>query len=146
MSFLTGSRVYGEPKPDSDIDLVVSPLSSSEYSKLAQFADKDMEIQKHEPSGHPNLGHKSLRFGKLNLIIPADFDQYSAWAVGTRNLHLRSVIENRKIGREEAIAVFTKLRRLLRGDKDGSKDTESKDQSGSGDDKSEDLSKMLESI
>lgn len=52
-AFITGSRAYGTPREDSDIDLVV--LATSEAcSMLTQHRD---------PSS------KSVRYGRLNIIL-----------------------------------------------------------------------------
>lgn len=59
--FLIGSRAYGEPKPDSDIDLVVCLTDEKLIALLQQFGQTS----------------KGIRFGMLNLIIvwPEKYDR-----------------------------------------------------------------------
>ena len=89
MSFITGSRAYGTPMADSDIDLVVR-VTSEEFTALNQLADS-------------GLG-ESLRFGRLNLILCTEDDKYAAWWRGTRDL-----VAEKPVSREVAIEKFKAL-------------------------------------
>lgn len=62
-AFLTGSRVYGTPTEDSDIDLVIY-CESSTKEKLIELSDS---------------GKMPCMFGKLNIIFATNESQYSAW-------------------------------------------------------------------
>ena len=87
-SFLTGSRVYGEPREDSDIDLVIHGDNDLLSSLLL----------------NSETGEMPLRFGKLNLIVLSS-DTFEAWKKGTDEL-----IADYRLGkpssRDEAVAVI----------------------------------------
>lgn len=87
-AFLTGSRVYGKVKPDSDIDLVVL-LDHDSAEIIRKLSD--------DPIG-------PVRFGSLNLIICTDETMFMAWKLGTRRcLNLKA--ENKKpFSKEQAAA------------------------------------------
>lgn len=87
-AFVTGSRVYGTPTPESDIDLCVC-LTVSEMNALASCSDKD-------PGSMPD----SLCFGKLNLLILEPW-KFAAWKRGTDAL-----IARKPVTREEAVKVL----------------------------------------
>lgn len=83
-SFLTGSRVYGTPRPDSDVDLVVL-MESEEIQALALLADSNKDVS----SGASRAVYDSgscLRFGRLNLIAHWDRDVFDAWRAATEEL------------------------------------------------------------
>lgn len=68
--FLTGSRVYGRPRADSDIDLVlrVTPEAGQEFRALG------------EPlSRYPAITSESVRFGNLNLILCYTDEAFASW-------------------------------------------------------------------
>ena len=104
MSFLTGSRAYGNPREDSDIDLAVL-LSSEELQQLRNHASRN-----ENESAHPEMRvykGASLRFGKLNLLVFTDEQQYLAWQVATQSM-VKTVgeFQDKFFSREEAIAVI----------------------------------------
>ncbi len=112
-AFLTGSRVYGAPRPDSDIDLVVF-MDREEAQRLhylaAQLADDFGETYDEETPG------ASLRFGNLNLIVCTDESRYRSWAIGTKDLEIIAE-EAKPVTRLEAIRCFRILRAAAaRGD------------------------------
>jgi hypothetical protein len=92
-SFITGSRIYGIPKPDSDIDLVVF-LTHDEYWKLAKLASPS------SPSNHPSASdedaHPSLYFGNLNLIPAFEPEVFQAWFDGTEFLKQESPVPKQR--------------------------------------------------
>lgn len=90
MAFLTGSRVYGTPREDSDIDIVVH-LESEEISQLL---DKE-----YSTNNNYNATSASIRFGNLNLICMSDHQEYLAWYQATKELKAR-----KPVTRDEAIA------------------------------------------
>lgn len=70
-AFLVGSHVYGAPRPDSDVDLVVR-LAPETAAFLYAIAGQS-------PDG-------PLRFGKLNIICALDDAQYEAWVHGLADI------------------------------------------------------------
>jgi predicted nucleotidyltransferase len=69
LPFVTGSRVYGTPRPDSDVDLVVVADFDDDFfvSVLWDFADD-----------RDGSDCGSLHFEKLNLIS-VEPDEYDRW-------------------------------------------------------------------
>ncbi len=88
-SYITGSRAYGYPKDDSDIDLVIL-VSSLDASLLWDLSDNK----------------ERLSFGKLNLICfkfddDWSLNQYQIWKkVHNENLKLKPIT------REQAVQNF----------------------------------------
>ena len=73
LPFLVGSHVYGTPRPDSDIDLVIR--------MTPEVATRLYELAGQSPDG-------PLRFGALNLIPALDDEQYAAWVKGLEQVML----------------------------------------------------------
>jgi hypothetical protein len=67
-SFITGSRAYGRPKWDSDVDLVI-------------FVDDDTKEDLIKLSDD---GKMPCRYGKLNLIFATTEEEYAAWLLGKK--------------------------------------------------------------
>lgn len=93
-SFITGSRAYGKPRDDSDIDLVVC-VSSKDLKKLWALALND-----------PSNEEKQLRFGKINLVAfnldcPEERGRYVRWSATNQSL-----IARKPVSKEEAIEAF----------------------------------------
>ena len=95
--FLTGSRAYGTPRPDSDVDIVVliddrdGEPDDELFHNLATAGHCD-EIKEYcETSA-------CVRFGKLNIIIARCPEQYEAWRKGTEECASR-----KPVTRDEAI-------------------------------------------
>lgn len=84
--FFTGSRVYGTPRADSDLDMV---LRSSELP----FSIRGLADSQAGSGG-------SLKFGRLNVIVLSD-EEFLRWASVTGSLCLR-----RPVTHEEAIRAF----------------------------------------
>jgi hypothetical protein len=70
-AFICGSRAYGTPRPDSDVDLVVL-VSAADMLKLAELSE----------CANPNI----TRFGRLNLIPVTSEIEFAAWRLGTEEL------------------------------------------------------------
>lgn len=88
-AFLIGSRVYGTPRPDSDLDLVI--LAEPEVRRaLYDFADT-------EPKG-------PLRFGNLNIIVATTVEEYRTWGQALLTALDDSRFE--PITRDEAVMLF----------------------------------------
>ncbi len=82
-SFLTGSRAYGTPRDDSDVDFACLCGDMHALSELARFAD--------QCGGSPNgRDGVTLMFGKLNLLIFADPRAFEAWKIATSSLQSRA--------------------------------------------------------
>lgn len=94
-SFVTGSRAYGTPRPDSDIDLVVR-VNPEDLGRLIAASDKHHRYDDNDSA--------SVRFGSLNLICVTSDAAFDAWESGTKAL---SVIA--PVSREEAIEHFAAL-------------------------------------
>lgn len=98
--FLTGSRRYGTPRDDSDVDMVIfcddagggNNEDSLLFVALRDHADEIKEY--HEDSA-------CLRYGRLNLIITRREDQYRAWRDGTMEC-----IVHAPVTRKEAVATM----------------------------------------
>lgn len=86
MAILGGSRAYGTPREDSDVDLVV------------QLSIED-EILLREGLGLDAQG--TLRIGNLNLIVARTDEQYELWRSGIEMLK-----EMAPVTRQEAIEFF----------------------------------------
>lgn len=108
-SFLTGSRRYGTPRPDSDIDLVVL-MDGSELVELAKFADNTDDLG--SPGGEQYEDGCSLRFGKLNLLCVTQERHFKVWKQGTDELVGIAAITT--VSRDEAIEHLVALRRKER--------------------------------
>lgn len=109
MSFLTGSRVYGQPKGNSDIDMVVR-LSRVEAAMLSRLADSSInregENREYGEGGElPDM--MTMRFGGLNIICCLTAGAYKAWKDGTK----QCLDETPPGGlpRKKAVKIFSKL-------------------------------------
>lgn len=69
-AFLTGSYVYGTPRPDSDIDLCVR-VGTLATSRILRDLSESV---------------KTVRFGRLNLILCESDTEYAAWKMTTERL------------------------------------------------------------
>lgn len=88
-AFITGSHAYGSPNESSDIDLVVWAVGETRATL--------------EAGGYP------VRFGKLNLILISDEDQWDIWRLGTQALVKLSKARKSPVSRDEAVAFFITL-------------------------------------
>ena len=101
-AFLTGSRAYGTPRADSDID-VVAMMSHTLALLLVAFGEA--------PEGYEDdQGFLSVRFGMLNLMCCWEDEAFFAWADGTRELIERTEHGAMRVTRAEAVKLFTRLR------------------------------------
>ena len=98
-AFLTGSRAYGTPKKVSDIDLVI--MTDEETAmKIAPLADTETF------DAYEGMGHISVQFGKLNLIMCWTQEAYNVWVNTTATL-----LAKKPVTREEAVDLFNKMRK-----------------------------------
>lgn len=98
-AFLTGSRVYGAPTEDSDIDLVVL-VDELTQDKLRGWSES------------PDWSYV-VRFGRLNLICVTSEDELAAWRAGTASLRQRVSQTGRPIDREVAKEMMDMIRRTM---------------------------------
>lgn len=87
-AYITGSRAYGTPRDDSDIDLVIA-CGSNDLFELWESVD-----------------HTRLMFGKLNLVafnvdVPEEAARYERWL----KVH-NGLVERKPVTKEQAIAAF----------------------------------------
>lgn len=85
-AFVTGSQVYGTPRPDSDIDIKVFmfPRSQADINLLGSLAD--------EYVAEYNL----VRFGKLHMQLITDPIEFTAWREATERLRSMKPVTNRE--------------------------------------------------
>ncbi len=107
-SFLTGSRAYGTPRLDSDIDLVVL-VSKEDLDKLKErqffLTTEQKEAWDKFTKGYESLGGTPLRFAMLNLICCTDEKSFAIWKKGTKML-----VDTAPATRRQAIDLFQALR------------------------------------
>jgi hypothetical protein len=95
-AFITGSRVYGTPTEDSDIDLVV--LVDNTTKRTLQSLNQAVS--------EPNLIVKPVRFG--NLILCDTEDAFDCWKKSLVDCIRASDDLNRPLTRDEAVRIHVK--------------------------------------
>ena len=114
-AFITGSQLYGKPTPKSDIDLVVM-VDYGDLCLLKSKADKIVEDSQGSAGGP---GSASMMFGKLNLLATTEEDAFAVWKLGTTKCINKARKKGLKpITRKEAVAIFSKMRRIYLGEKE----------------------------
>lgn len=96
---LTGSRVYGTPREDSDVDLAVL-VSLEDFDKLVALFPPGGEADSYK--GCPA---QPLRIGKLNLLLVTSEAHLAIWRAGTDILKA-----NAPVTREQAMQLFAEMR------------------------------------
>jgi hypothetical protein len=121
-ALFTGSQVYGNPGPKSDIDIVVL-VTEDELAIIARVADSDSrnlskwtELEGADyfitqssvvaERGKMSPLTASLRFGKLNLLCVTNEEAFQVWEEGTAELSERAPVT-----RETAVATFQRLQK-----------------------------------
>jgi len=104
-AFITGSRKYGTPTEDSDVDLVIR-CSSQTAALLSELAD-DVVTDADYGMKPENV---SLRFGKLNLLCCLNDATYAEWCLGTDTMCRNVSGPLDPPVRDQAIAVFEAIR------------------------------------
>lgn len=99
-AFVTGSRRYGTPRPESDLDLIV-PIGEGELRWLVGILPPEL----FGGSASDVSKAVSIRSGPLNLILVPDADHLDGWRRGTRILQREG-----PVSREEAVATFRGIR------------------------------------
>ena len=92
-AFITGSRAYGKPSDDSDIDLVVH-MGKQTALRLNACAD----VRQPDEKVYSDDVDIQFRFGKLNIIACYEPEVFAAWDNGTKEL----VARRHFVTREEA--------------------------------------------
>lgn len=106
-SFATGSRVYGQPREDSDLDLVIR-MTEREFNDFVNcLTPKQLDelIEQRNKYGLLENGQAVLRFGQLNLIICLQDRAFEAWRSATRIAQNR-VRRNGPLSREQSVELF----------------------------------------
>lgn len=106
-AFLTGSRLYGQPTPESDVDLVIH-MSPERAKKFMDALDPEM-LPKHmtpEDRARYGLGDQiTFRFGKLNLILCLTLTRTDAWLDATQRCERLANIAGR-MPRKTSVELF----------------------------------------
>jgi len=97
IAFITGSRVYGKAKQDSDIDLVVR----TDHHTVEQLL---------KLSG----GELPIRFGNLNLILCTTDEEFAVWKLGTVYMIEEKDAGHSPFSKIAAKAVFDNLREMIK--------------------------------
>lgn len=103
-AFLSGSRRYGYPTANSDVDLIIKVHSQDEALRLMLLLDDSIEGENGSDTIEGSLGFKH---GKLNLIICWTQEAYDIWHRGTYDLY-----KIRPVTRAIAVDYFRRLRGL----------------------------------
>lgn len=109
-AFITGSRIYGEPNNDSDIDVVIK-LNITDTDKIIRVLTS--AGQKVTENRGDYAGQTSIKIGALNLLVCHSDKTFFAWSTGTEMLKRERTIAGRPLSRERAIEVFSYLREKL---------------------------------
>lgn len=101
-AFITGSRAYGVPRFDSDLDVVLLIEDADTRGHFIQHADSILG----QSAGDQNdLATLSVKCGTVNFIICKSKEQFDLWKRGTDDL-----LKNRPVLRQQAIEYFNALR------------------------------------
>lgn len=110
-AFITGSRAFGTPRQDSDVDLVVLVSKEDAQTLFAQFydtEDKASMLTKLQMAMNMAPNSFPLHIGKLNLIVCSDEKVYNGWLAGTASLKAQAM-SGTPATRDDAIKVFNEL-------------------------------------
>jgi hypothetical protein len=97
-AILTGSYVYGQPTPKSDVDLAIR-VDEVTRDRLIELLGSGQGEHVYDE------GTVNLRVGVLNLLISTKDADHEVWRKGTAALKKRAPVT-----RDEAKAHFDKLR------------------------------------
>lgn len=117
--FMTGSQVYGLPKPTSDIDLCLL-VDEEEFGLLLSKRDKHVYLG----TAGSDVGNRgdlplaerdsiSVRYGKLNLLLTTNPDMFEAWRSATKELEDEKFRDG-PVSRDRAVEVFTKYEEIVK--------------------------------
>lgn len=105
-AILTGSKVFGIPRPDSDTDLMIY-MREDDAKKLASLEPASVCNSESEGYG-TSVERLVFRFGNLNLTVCCNLDQYEAWAAAHAEAVARSPLSKQECG-EIFVATRQKL-------------------------------------
>lgn len=80
--FMTGSQLYGRPRDDSDVDIVLL-VDENLLHLLAEKAGRHLATDQYDDKPES----ASLTFGQLNLICVTASEEYDAWLEGTEECY-----------------------------------------------------------
>ncbi len=103
--FLTGSRVYGQPRDDSDLDLcmLVTQRELELLREVAESADDGDLTEQYDNA-------RVLRFGKLNVVCfvhNQHENEFLSFALGTEKMRHSKVVY--QPNRDQAVVVIQSL-------------------------------------
>ena len=108
-AFLTGSRRYGTPRRNSDIDLVVLIEEPQTINVLVSNSNTKLNSEMSQ-----EFGSVPFKFDNLNLIVCTTQKQFDAWTKGTKECVEKVRSGGKSLTRDEAIAIIRKY--ILRGE------------------------------
>ena len=116
-TLFTGSRVYGNPRPESDVDFIVLIEDPIELVLLEMVGEEtDDYAYKPERSSLADVPNgvtspapiggitKSIRIGRMNILVCTKLEQFDAWKTGTELL-----TRIKPVDREYAVNTFKRL-------------------------------------
>jgi predicted nucleotidyltransferase len=112
-AFLTGSHVYGKPRPSSDVDLALL-VDKQTFGLLLLNSDVG-EGSNSEVGDQPGTEKDALavRFGKLNLLLTTNPKTFQAWENATQDL-TDIASRNGPVDREFACNTFIKYEKEVK--------------------------------
>lgn len=96
--FITGSRAYGQPNAESDVDLVLLVDDLTTFTLTQQSETKAVPV----------------RYGNLNLILCHSEEEYDAWEKFTQDMIEKARTTGEPVSSDEAKEVF-RTRRIRCG-------------------------------
>lgn len=96
---LTGSRVYGTPKEDSDVDMILR-VTRAEGTILEEVSGAYRN-----PDYPDTKDARPIRFGKLNIILCYTDAAYEGWLKARQLCMENRKLLGRQLTREEAVAI-----------------------------------------
>ena len=83
-AFVTGSRCYGTPRPESDWDIVIR-CDREDAFKVFGAKDQEMGGEAHEDYELDENAHQCA-FGHVNFILCFTDERFKSWRKGTDKL------------------------------------------------------------
>lgn len=103
-AFVTGSRKYGKPRKDSDIDLVVFVESNADIMLLDHMKVDRKQARLVSMTADEDNGLHIYRFGDLNLMAVTNEKWYQVWKDATEECSNRE--DAVTLTREQAVEIF----------------------------------------
>lgn len=97
LPFLTGSRVYGFPREDSDWDVVLL-VNSKEERLFWKISGQEAQLDAEKDSPRGEYGDVSLRYKEWNLIFTHSEGMYLTWLDGTEYLRAIGPVSREREG------------------------------------------------